>query len=179
MSATDRRTPSTPAAGDYGSAFPASRKVYVEGRHGVRVPMREIELSGGEPPLRVYDTSGPLGADVRQGLPPLRAEARPRALPPELGWPARLAGKEEHPDRHLGRHAARPGRGSALRHAANAADARQLRAGIPDDVLIADWQYDLGPAYPSLGLFRAAGSKTLACSWWSPENVYRLAQAAR
>ncbi|HEX8359921.1 MAG TPA: hypothetical protein VF613_07435, partial [Longimicrobium sp.] len=61
-------------AGDYGDNFPASRKVYVEGRHGVRVPMREISLSGGEPPLRVYDTSGPLGADVRRGLDPLRAE---------------------------------------------------------------------------------------------------------
>ncbi|HEV2149280.1 MAG TPA: phosphomethylpyrimidine synthase ThiC [Longimicrobiaceae bacterium] len=71
---TDRARPQTSAAGDYGDAFPSSRKVYVEGRHGVRVPMREIALSGGEPPLRVYDTSGPLGGDVRQGLPPLRAE---------------------------------------------------------------------------------------------------------
>ncbi|HEX7243899.1 MAG TPA: phosphomethylpyrimidine synthase ThiC [Longimicrobiaceae bacterium] len=70
----DRARPHTPAAGDYGDAFPASRKVYVEGRHGVRVPMREIVLSGGEPPLRVYDTSGPLGGDVRRGLPPLREE---------------------------------------------------------------------------------------------------------
>jgi phosphomethylpyrimidine synthase len=62
------------AAGDYGDAFPASRKVYVEGRHGIRVPMREILLSGGEPPLRVYDTSGPLGGDVRRGLPSVRGE---------------------------------------------------------------------------------------------------------
>ena len=61
-------------ASDYGDAFPNSRKVYVEGRHGVRVPMREIALSGDEPPLRVYDTSGPQGVDVREGLPPLRAE---------------------------------------------------------------------------------------------------------
>ncbi|HEU4751782.1 MAG TPA: phosphomethylpyrimidine synthase, partial [Armatimonadota bacterium] len=45
--------------------LPNSRKVYVEGRGGVRVPMREISLSGGEPPLRVYDTSGPQGVDVR------------------------------------------------------------------------------------------------------------------
>ena len=59
---------------DYGDAFPASRKVYVEGPGGLRVPMREISLSGGEPPLRVYDTSGPLGGDVREGLAPLRAE---------------------------------------------------------------------------------------------------------
>jgi phosphomethylpyrimidine synthase len=57
---------------DYGEAFPGSRRVYVEGRHGVRVPMREIVLSGGEPPLRVYDTSGPLHVDVRAGLPKLR-----------------------------------------------------------------------------------------------------------
>jgi len=34
--------------------------------------MREITLSGGEPPLRVYDTSGPQGCDPREGLPPLR-----------------------------------------------------------------------------------------------------------
>ena len=60
------------SARDYGDAFPNSRKVYVEGRAGeipVSVPMREIALSGGEPPLRVYDTSGPRGVDVRQGLP--------------------------------------------------------------------------------------------------------------
>ncbi|HKP76184.1 MAG TPA: phosphomethylpyrimidine synthase ThiC [Longimicrobiaceae bacterium] len=61
-----------PVTGDYGDAFPSSRKVYVEGRHGIRVPMREISLSGGEPPLRVYDTSGPLGGDVRLGVPDVR-----------------------------------------------------------------------------------------------------------
>ena len=70
----DRARPQTTAAGDSGEAFPSSRKVYVQGRLGIRVPMREISLSGGEPPLRVYDTSGPLGADVRRGLPALRAE---------------------------------------------------------------------------------------------------------
>src|SRR5262249_46237153 len=59
---------------DYGDAFPNSRKVHVGGPHGIRVPFREISLSGGEPSLRVYDTSGPRGHDVRDGLPPLRAE---------------------------------------------------------------------------------------------------------
>ena len=34
--------------------------------------MREITLSDGEPPLRVYDTSGSHDSDVRTGLPPLR-----------------------------------------------------------------------------------------------------------
>ena len=59
--------------GDYGPAFPNSRKVFVEGRNGVRVPMREISLSGGEPPVRVNDTSGPLGVDPHTGLANLRA----------------------------------------------------------------------------------------------------------
>ena len=59
---------------DYPGAFPNSKKVYIDGPHGIRVPMREISLSGGEPPLRVYDTSGPLGHEVREGLPALREE---------------------------------------------------------------------------------------------------------
>jgi phosphomethylpyrimidine synthase len=59
--------------GDYGEAFPKSKKVFVEGPHGVQVPMREISLAGGEPPLRVNDTSGPLGIDPHVGLPNLRA----------------------------------------------------------------------------------------------------------
>ncbi|HUF25857.1 MAG TPA: phosphomethylpyrimidine synthase ThiC, partial [Gemmatimonadaceae bacterium] len=59
---------------DFTSAFPNSRRMYVKSGHGVRVPMREITLSGGEAPLRVYDTRGPLEVDVRQGLPEMRAE---------------------------------------------------------------------------------------------------------
>ena len=56
-------------ASSFTDAFPHSRKSTLEGSRGIRVPVREILLSGGEPPLRVYDTSGPQGADVRQGLP--------------------------------------------------------------------------------------------------------------
>ena len=56
---------------DFESAFPGSRRVYVDGQ-GVRVPVREIALAGGDPPLRVYDTRGTLGHDVREGLPRLR-----------------------------------------------------------------------------------------------------------
>ena len=81
--------PSSPSV-RYEDAFPSSRQVLVDGDR-VRVPMREVTLSGGEPPLRVYDTSGPRGGDVRQGLPPLReawitgrggVEARPAAAGP-------------------------------------------------------------------------------------------------
>jgi phosphomethylpyrimidine synthase len=58
-------------ASDFSAAFPNSLKVYLDGSGGVRVPMREIALTNGES-LRVYDTSGPQGHDVRQGLPKLR-----------------------------------------------------------------------------------------------------------
>ncbi|MCY3681058.1 MAG: phosphomethylpyrimidine synthase ThiC [Gemmatimonadetes bacterium] len=47
-------------------------KVYLEGKHGIRVPARKISLTNGEDPVYVYDTSGPQGGDVRNGLPPLR-----------------------------------------------------------------------------------------------------------
>ena len=38
----------------------ARRKVYVEGsRPDVRVPFAEVGLTGDNPPVRLYDTSGP------------------------------------------------------------------------------------------------------------------------
>jgi phosphomethylpyrimidine synthase len=68
--------------------FAKSRKVYVEGsRPDIRVPFREISLSdtpsafGAEknPPVVVYDTSGPytdptISIDIRNGLPALRTD---------------------------------------------------------------------------------------------------------
>jgi phosphomethylpyrimidine synthase len=68
------------------AAFPASNKVYVQGsRADIQVPFREVTLTptagrfGPEanPPMRLYDTSGPytdpqVSLDVRQGLPALR-----------------------------------------------------------------------------------------------------------
>jgi len=67
--------------------LPNSRRIYIDGKQpGVRVPFREIEqnqtrnFNGSleeNPPVRVYDTSGPWGdpsrhTDVREGLPSLR-----------------------------------------------------------------------------------------------------------
>ena len=63
--------------------LPASRKIYVEGtlHPDVRVPMREISVhpTAGEPPLPVYDSSGPYTDPERavrptsnRGLPQLR-----------------------------------------------------------------------------------------------------------
>jgi len=58
-------------------SFPSSHKLYREVQHKqatLRVPFRRIHLSGGEPALDVYDTTGPQGFDPAVGLPKLRAE---------------------------------------------------------------------------------------------------------
>src|SRR6476619_430244 len=70
-------------------SLPNSRRVYVEGKQpGVRVPFRGItqspsrDLDGAltpNPPVRVYDTSGPWGdpevqCESSKGLPGLRRE---------------------------------------------------------------------------------------------------------
>ena len=58
-----------------------SRKIHVGARtgSGIRVAMREIDLEGGEPSVRVYDTSGPYTdpqahIDINAGLAPLRRD---------------------------------------------------------------------------------------------------------
>jgi phosphomethylpyrimidine synthase len=68
--APKRVTP--PPAETFAEAFPRSTKVYIEGSRGIRVPMREIALSGGELPVRVYDATGPQGCNIREGLPGVR-----------------------------------------------------------------------------------------------------------
>src|SRR5207244_1902223 len=73
---------------EFSTAFPNSRKITVDGRHNVSVPMREIALSGGEPALRVYDTSGPQGHEVEHGLPKLREPwVTPRRAAARSGQP--------------------------------------------------------------------------------------------
>jgi phosphomethylpyrimidine synthase len=69
--------------------LPNSRRIYIDGSQmGVRVPFREVSqqptrnFAGNleeNPPVRVYDTSGPWGdpsfkGDVREGLPALRRD---------------------------------------------------------------------------------------------------------
>ena len=96
MNATDKNLQKTLTKFDSGTAeidsattvpFANSRKVYVQGsRPDLQVPFREISLSdtpsmfGAEknPPVMVYDTSGPytdpsISIDIRNGLPALRA----------------------------------------------------------------------------------------------------------
>jgi phosphomethylpyrimidine synthase len=63
-------------------SLPSSTKVYHPGslHEGLRIPMRQISLhpSSGEPPLTVYDSSGPytdpsIVIDIERGLPRLRS----------------------------------------------------------------------------------------------------------
>ncbi len=96
-----------------------SRKIYVTGsRDDLRVPMREIRqhptpLADGKfednPPLAVYDTSGPYtdpdaAIDVRRGLPPLRG-----AWIEERGDSEQLAGQTSEFGRRRARDVATEG----------------------------------------------------------------------
>src|SRR5215203_5897055 len=90
--------------------FPNSTKIHVEGsRPDVRVPMREVRvaatrthsgLSVENPPVTVYDTSGPYTdpsarIDVYQGLEPLRrAWIEERGDVEELASVTSLYGRE-------------------------------------------------------------------------------------
>ena len=89
--------------------FPKSTKVYIEGsRPDIRVPMRAVAQSdtpasfGGEtnPPVFVYDTSGPYtdpaaAIDIRRGLPALRrAWIDARGDTEELPGPSSRYGQE-------------------------------------------------------------------------------------
>src|SRR5262245_42935770 len=117
---------------------PASRKIHVVGsRPDLRVPMREVVLSGGQPPLRLYDTSGPYTdpaahPDVKQGLAPLRsAWIRERGDVVELAEPSSRYRRDRDADPALGgvrfasvRRAlrARPGRRVTQMHYARRGD---------------------------------------------------------
>ncbi|MFZ0788451.1 MAG: phosphomethylpyrimidine synthase ThiC, partial [Chromatiaceae bacterium] len=97
--------------------FPSSRKVYVEGsRADIRVPMREVTLSpthtstGVEenPPVYVYDTSGPytdpaVRIDLMAGLPEVRsAWIEERGDTVRLDGPSSEFGRRRQGDPALG-----------------------------------------------------------------------------
>jgi phosphomethylpyrimidine synthase len=96
--------------------LPNSRKIHVDGsRPDIRVPMREIAQSdtptamGGErnPPVFVYDTSGPYTdpaarIDIRAGLPALRADwIGERGDTERLAGPTSQYGRERESDAQL------------------------------------------------------------------------------
>ncbi len=96
--------------------FSASKKIYVEGsRPDIRVPMREVEqiptlTEQGEeqnPPIYIYDTSGPytdptVKIDLLQGLPALRAGwIAERGDTEQLAGPSSKYGAERQGDASL------------------------------------------------------------------------------
>ncbi|NLY63559.1 MAG: phosphomethylpyrimidine synthase ThiC [Alcaligenaceae bacterium] len=97
-------------------SLPRSRKIYEQGsRPDIRVPFREIEqddtptMFGGEknPPLTVYDTSGPytdpsVRIDIRKGLPALRkAWIEERQDTEQLSGPSSEYGQQRLQDPQL------------------------------------------------------------------------------
>ena len=87
--------------------LPNSRRIYVEGQQpGVCVPFREIDQNATRnfdgtleenPPVRVYDTSGPYGdpamhCDAREGLTARRLRSRARTAT-SRSWSGLHAGR--------------------------------------------------------------------------------------
>ena len=76
----DNSSASTPLT-DYGEAFPNSEKAYrqipTEDGETLCVPYRRVHPTDNSTPIDLYDTSGPLGTDVNEGLPKLREMDRP------------------------------------------------------------------------------------------------------
>jgi hypothetical protein len=60
-------------------------------------------------------------------------------------------------------------------------EAVERRAGLPKDIVIADWHYY--PAspdkYPSLGIFKKDGFDTLSATWDDPENISNFTLASK
>ncbi|WP_305821125.1 phosphomethylpyrimidine synthase ThiC [Massilia brevitalea] len=96
--------------------FPNSTKVFIEGsRPDIRVPMRAVSQAdtpasfGGEPnpPVYIYDTSGPYSdpaaqIDIRRGLPALRRSwIAERADTEELPGPTSTYGQQRMADKDL------------------------------------------------------------------------------
>jgi phosphomethylpyrimidine synthase len=88
--------------------LPNSRKIYIPGsRDDVRVPMREISLSGNNPPVTVYDTSGPYTdpdaqIDIRKGLgTPRTAWIAARGDSVQLDGPTSDYGRQRLADKEL------------------------------------------------------------------------------
>ena len=119
--------------------IPGSRKRYLAGPGGIRVPCREIELaptrsSGGDvrlnPALRVYDTSGPYtdpeaAIDVRAGLPLLRQPWIEARGPFDRMAPSyRAVAGHSDPDLPL------PPRRQVLRSRGNATQMHHARRGV-------------------------------------------------
>ncbi|MDX1931044.1 MAG: glycoside hydrolase family 20 zincin-like fold domain-containing protein [Capsulimonadales bacterium] len=59
------------------------------------------------------------------------------------------------------------------------ADAAKVRAGLPKDIVMVDWQYGAHDRFPSLRKLKEAGFKKLiAATWFNSDNIRNFAAAA-
>ncbi len=71
-----------------------------------------------------------------------------------------------------------PGEAKDATHAKTLADAQQRRSEIDKQTIIVDWHYAATADDRSLKILREAGFRVVAASWYTPENIRHLAQAA-
>ena len=89
-----QESPAGTSNGPNGKPPDAVERVYVEVAEGVRVPVRKINLTAGEP-VYLYDTAGPQDHDIRDGLPPLAGRVDSRARRLRRGGPAEGPGERD------------------------------------------------------------------------------------
>lgn len=56
-------------------------------------------------------------------------------------------------------------------------DAKARRAGMPKDVVIADWHYRGDADYPSVVTFQKEGHKVIGCTWSEPANIRNFSKS--
>ena len=71
-----------------------------------------------------------------------------------------------------------PGEAKDATHAKTLEDARQRRAEIDKKTIIVDWHYVASADSHSIEVLRQDGFRVVAASWYTPENIFHLSQAA-
>jgi hypothetical protein len=71
-----------------------------------------------------------------------------------------------------------PGEAADAAHAKTLAEAEARRAAISTNIIVVDWHYVASADARSLAILQKAGFRVVAASWYTPENIRHLAQAA-
>ena len=71
-----------------------------------------------------------------------------------------------------------PGEAKDATHAKTVAEAQARRAAISRKMIVVDWHYTASADARSLEILQKEGFRVVAASWYTPENIHHLAQAA-
>jgi hypothetical protein len=71
-----------------------------------------------------------------------------------------------------------PGEAKDAANAKTLAEAQARRAGISTNIIIVDWHYVGSADDTSLRILQKDGFRVIAASWYTPENIHHLANAA-